>query len=237
VLAVQETITFLYDGAFTGAFREVPLRTGETISDVSVSEGNQAYRPGASAEIGSSGDPGTFGTARTDDGIRIVWHYRAQDAVRSFTIRYRLAGLAVAHDDVVDVNLKVWGDEWEVGLGNLTALLFLPHPASGSAYRVWGHPVFVRGDVTRDPMSATLRAVDVPARQFVELRVVFPREVLESVEGARASAATASRRSSPRSERTRRSSSATASASTTRSTTSGGRSPSCWRWRSFRPRP
>ena len=39
------------------------------------------------------------------------------DQTRTFTIRYRFSGLAVGYDDVVDVNLKVWGDEWEQSLG------------------------------------------------------------------------------------------------------------------------
>ena len=60
--------------------------------------------------------PGTFGTTETDKGVRIVWHYRAQSELRSFRIHYRLRGVAVAYDDVVDVNVRVWGDEWEVGL-------------------------------------------------------------------------------------------------------------------------
>ena len=61
-------------------------------------------------------------------------------------IHYRLRGVAVAYDDVVDVNLQVWGDEWEVGLDQLTAALIAP----GDVLRAWGHPVGVRGDVTID---------------------------------------------------------------------------------------
>ena len=41
-----------------------------------------------------------------------MWRYQAEDEARTFTIRYRFTGLAVGYDDVVDVNLKVWGDEW-----------------------------------------------------------------------------------------------------------------------------
>src|SRR5919107_1335248 len=69
--------------------------------------------PGASAELGSSGAPGTYGTANLGDAYRIVWHYRATDEQRTFTVRYRLSGLAVAYDDVVDVYWQVWGDEWQ----------------------------------------------------------------------------------------------------------------------------
>ncbi|MGZ8695011.1 MAG: DUF2207 domain-containing protein, partial [Gaiellaceae bacterium] len=142
-LRIREQITFAFDGPFTGGYREVPLRKGESLDAVSVSENGRTYRPGASAELGSDGTPETFGTARTDKGVRIVWHYRALSEQRTFTVAYRLRGLAVAHDDVVDVNLQVWGDEWKVGLGKLEATMVLPGVATGPRYRVWGHPYWV----------------------------------------------------------------------------------------------
>src|SRR6187549_1705786 len=46
-LAVDELITFSFSGEFSGAFREIPLRDGETITDVAVSEGDVEYAPGA----------------------------------------------------------------------------------------------------------------------------------------------------------------------------------------------
>ena len=107
-LVVDENITFAFSGSFSGAFREIPLREGEAIDEVGVFELGTPYRPGASAELRSSGAPGTFGTARTDDGLRIVWHYSASSEERTFRLHYRLLGVAVAYDDVVDVNLKVW---------------------------------------------------------------------------------------------------------------------------------
>ncbi|HEX5799194.1 MAG TPA: DUF2207 domain-containing protein, partial [Gaiellaceae bacterium] len=175
-LVVDENITYAFVGSFSGAFREIPLREGEAIDEVGVFELGTPYRPGASAELGSSGAPGTFGTARTDDGLRVVWHYQASSEDRTFRVHYRLLGVAVAYDDVVDVNLKVWGDEWEQRLSRLTATLIAP----GRIERAWGHPVSVRGDVTLDDEQATLRALDVPAGQFVELRALVPRHLFSS---------------------------------------------------------
>ena len=96
-------------------------------------------------------------------------------------MHYRIRGLAVAYDDVVDVNLKVWGDEWEQSLGRLTATTTGP----GKVVRAWGHPVWVRGDVTLAGNRALLRAVDVPAGQFVELRTLYPRGAFASTAGMR----------------------------------------------------
>ena len=183
---VTERLTFDFFGDFTGAYRDVPIRAGETIDHVGVAEGDALYAPGASAELGSSGSPGTYGTKRLSDRMRIVWHFNAPSEDRTFTVAYRITGLAVAYDDVVDVNLKVWGDQWPVGLTELHASTFLPRRTKlGPAYRVWGAPEYVRGAVARTPTHTKLLAVDIPQQQFVELRTVFPRRLLTSTAGAK----------------------------------------------------
>ena len=178
-LLVDEDITFAFSGPFSGAYRDIPLRSGESIDQIAVTEGGQSYRPGGCVELGCSDSPGTFGTTRVGDVQRIVWHYQASDQLRTFHIRYRLRGVAVAYDDVVDVTLKVWGDEWDVSLGRLTAT----ERAPGKILRGWGHPVYVRGDVQLSGSTAVLRALDVPAHQFVELRTVIPRGAFTSTAG------------------------------------------------------
>ncbi|MGZ8754350.1 MAG: DUF2207 domain-containing protein, partial [Acidimicrobiia bacterium] len=137
---VTEYITYDFDDLFTGAWRDIPLRAGEDIVDVQVGEAGAPYRPGAPTELGSQGEAGTFGVEARAGFVRVVWHYEAFIEARTFTITYRMLGLAVAYDDVVDVNLKVWGDQWDQPLGNLYATMDLPgQPASGDVL-VWGHP-------------------------------------------------------------------------------------------------
>jgi uncharacterized membrane protein len=184
-LLVREQITFDFSGPFSGAYRDIPLRGGESIDHVSVAEGATRYRPGANTELGGFGLPDSFGVARIDKGIRIVWHYAATDARRTFTISYRFRGLAIAYDDIVDVNLQVWGSQWPAALTSLRAAMQLAEPAALSpSYRVWGSPVWVHGTVTRLPERALLEAALIPDHQFVELRVVFPRALLTSTAGA-----------------------------------------------------
>jgi hypothetical protein len=71
---VTENITYDFSGSFEGGYREIPLESGMSVTDVSVSENGKEYAPGASAELGSSGAPDTFGTADLGDAYRIVWH-------------------------------------------------------------------------------------------------------------------------------------------------------------------
>ena len=110
-----------------------------------------------------------------------MWRFQTNGGARTFTLRYRFSGLAVGYDDVVDVNLKVWGDQWSVPLGRLRSTMSGP----GNVLKAWGHPVWVRGDVTLDGRNAVLRALDVPAHQFVELRAVYPRKAFTSTAGMR----------------------------------------------------
>ena len=179
-VAVDETITVAFSGSFTYGFREIPYRSGERIDEIGVSENGRSYRPGASTELQPGGPPGTFGVKDLGGRVRVVWRFQNDGfEQRAFRIHYRISGLAVAYDDVVDVNLKVWGDEWEQSLGRLTAT----ETAPGKILRAWGHPVYVRGDVQLAGSKVFLRALDVPAHQFVELRTLIPRGAFTSTAG------------------------------------------------------
>ena len=183
---VTEEITFAFQGSFSGAYRDVPLREGETMSEITVGEGERTYRPGGSPTIGTPGPAGTFATTAIDGGMRVVWRFAARDEQRTFRVQYLLSGLAVAYDDVVDINLKVWGDQWEQELGRLDATLRLPGNAPGQV-RVWGHPFSVKGSTALAPdgSGASLQAERIPAGRFVELRVLFPRHLLTQPSGAK----------------------------------------------------
>ena len=236
-LLVREDITFSFSGSFSGAYRDIPLRANESIDLVAVSEKGRRYRPGGNTELGSFDRADTYGVERSDQRIRVVWHYRAVGGIRTFTIAYRFRGIAVAYDDVVDVNLQVWGSHWPTALYDLRATMELPRPIAlqGTRYRVWGAPAWVNGVVERSRTGTSLRAVNIPAGQFVEMRTVFPRRLLTSTRGARSSTATASRASSPSNRSALTTMKRTAGRSTRRWTTSAGRC-SPWRcWPSARP--
>ena len=185
-MTIAEHLTFEFDGTFQGAYRDIPIRPGEVVTSIEVSEGGVLYESGAPTALGSTGNPGSFGVENLGSRIRIVWHYRATDESRTFTVSYRMRGLVVAYDDVVDVNLKVWGDEWEFSLDHLEAETIVPDGAVTGDVLVWGHAATSDGSTSLgvDGVSPTLEASSVPARQFVEFRVVFPRDLLRSTAGA-----------------------------------------------------
>jgi uncharacterized membrane protein len=156
------------------------------VDKVLVSESGQPYQPGGNTKLGSTDAAGKFGVERSSSRVRIVWHYRARTEKRTYTITYRFRGLAVAYDDIVDVNMKVWGAHWPVPLGRLDSRVEFPETATlDGRYNVWGHPRWVHGVVARTPQAATLKAVNIGSHQFVEFRVTVPRSFLTSTKGAK----------------------------------------------------
>ena len=183
-LGVSEKLTFSFSGDFQGGYRDIPRRSGEEIIHIQVAEGGVDYEPGASTVLGSTDAPGRFGVADLGDETRIVWHYRAFDERRTFDLSYDFTGLAVAYDDVVDVNIQVWGSQWEQTLTVLEAEIVLP-AGDGRVY-VWGHRGRGSGTTSlgADGRSPRLDATNLKAGEFAELRVVFPRDWLTSTDGA-----------------------------------------------------
>ena len=141
-LGVSERLEASFSGDFHFGYRDIPLREGESLVDPSVAEHGIAYHRGNDTDL-APGSPGTFGVAQRGNSARIVWYFNARDQTRAFTISYTLRGVAVAYDDVVDVNLKVWGDQWDEPLDRLVGI----ETALGEIQRAWGKPVWVRGDV------------------------------------------------------------------------------------------
>ena len=181
-LGVSERIEVAFSGDFTFGYRDIRLRDGETLINPSVAEDGVALQRGNETALETrAGPPGTFGVEQRGDSARIVWYFDARDQTRAFTVSYTLRGVAVAYDDVVDVNLKVWGDQWDEPLDRLVGV----ETAPGKILRAWGKPVWVRGDVELVGTRATLRAVSVPAHQFVELRTLIARSAFSSTAGMR----------------------------------------------------
>jgi uncharacterized membrane protein YgcG len=173
---VRENLTFSFNGFFSGAYRDIPLGHGVTAHNVDVSEGGHVYEPGGDTALGSIDRAGTFGIVYLPQGLRIVWHYRQDGGQRTFTLRYRLRGVVIAHRDAVEVAPQVWGSQWKSGLPLLTANVRAAGALPGT--RGWIEPAWLdhRLEVRRGEVRAAVD--DVPAHRSVILRVLYPPAAL-----------------------------------------------------------
>ena len=186
-LLVTERLAYAFSGSFSGAYRDIPVRQGESISNITVRDVAGTYQLGGCVQLRCSSPPGTYGVTVIPGYVRIVWHYQATDVVKEFSIAYTMHGVATAYDDVIDVNVQVWGDQWPVGASEVTARVQVPgSPQPGDVY-VWGHPYGIDGSTSlgETGVDPSLVARNVPSESWVEMRTVFPTELVDSTDGAR----------------------------------------------------
>ena len=166
-LLITERLTYDFDGSFSGAYRDVLLKGGETFELVSVSDELVTYQPGGCAELGCTSPAGTYGLDEQPDRARIVWHHSSENEVRTFELVYRMSQVVTVYDDVADLQFQVWGDQWAVQADQVTAEVLLPAGAAEGDVRVFGHPYGVDGETSlgEDGVSPSLVARGVPAYQ------------------------------------------------------------------------
>lgn len=184
-LLVTERLTYDFDGSFSGAYRDIPLYGDETFELVSIGDERIAYQPGGCAVLGCSSPPGTYGLDEQPGLARVVWHHSSQDETRTFELAYRMTGVVTVYDDLADLLYQVWGDQWEVGADVVDARVILPSGAVEGDVKVYGHPYGIDGEtfLGDDGVSPGLEARSVPPHRFVEIRVVFPPDLLGSRDG------------------------------------------------------
>jgi hypothetical protein len=175
---VREDLTFRYSGFFTGAYRDIRLAKDVEVAmrEVQVSEGGTPYARGGNTVLGSSDAASRFGAVRMPKGLRIVWHYRQDGGERTFTLRYRLRGVVIAHDDAVEVAPQVWGNQWESGLGSLSASVHAAGSLPGT--RAWVEPAWLDHSVSMRRGEVLASVADVPGKRGVILRVLYPPAAL-----------------------------------------------------------
>ena len=87
-IRIVETQKYVFtSGSFHFAYRNIPTSRLDAITDVSVREGGQDYRPGTETA-------GTFTTSREGNGdLRITWYFPyTSNAARTFAIAYTVKG-------------------------------------------------------------------------------------------------------------------------------------------------
>ena len=153
-VAVDEAITVAFSGSFTYGFREIPLRSGERIDEIGVTESGRAFQPRLDCARArrAAGDVRDRGP-RWADTRRLALHerwLRAADVRRPLPAQLARRRL----HDVVDVNLKVWGDEWSESLGRLTSTMRGP----GNVVRAGPSGLGARGRHDRGALRPAARA-------------------------------------------------------------------------------
>ena len=173
-LRATERLTIDFSGQWNGFFMEIE-QDNTPIQEIVVSENGRAYtfNPGT-----DYGPPGTFLVKRQGDKVLIDWSIMAQDEKRTFDVSYRVVNAVQVHRDVAELYRKFISETNEFEVGEVRVNLKLPPGAAsykqGEEIKIWGHGP-LHGEVNFAAANMVVWQIqDLPARTFMEGRVVMP---------------------------------------------------------------
>ena len=159
------------------------------ISDVSVTEqdssGNTIKNFQNSNEYKYHEDKDYFHAIDDENGnFEIAWGVSANgEEHRYFKISYMIENCINVYNDCAEFYWQVIGDEWEIKTDRISGTVTLPNEVlEFDDFRVWAHGP-LHGEIHKeDNKTCNFNIINMPTNTFLELRLVFPKEVVNKVE-------------------------------------------------------
>lgn len=170
LLHVDEIYDYTFQGTFNGVYRDIPLKEGESIENITVNA-TGAYPV---LEVTES------------DGQKHLKIYLYADAAHTekisntevyVYISYDMKNTVTLFDDVAGLQYKLWGDEWDVGIESLTAIVHLPGNKDNEYYL---NPQEYNSTSYSTNSTITLTSTPIPKGEFYELLVLMPLDDFEN---------------------------------------------------------
>ena len=164
LLHVDEQFDYSFDGKFNGVYRDIPLKPGESIENITV-ETDGAY------PVLKESD---------DDGYKHLKIYLYSDEAHTKGIRdcdvsvyisYDMKNVVTLFNDVGGLQYKLWGEEWEVGVGEVYVEVKLPG-SEGNEYFLNPQEFNVTSEINGDTIIA--QTSSIPKGDFYEILVLMP---------------------------------------------------------------
>ena len=164
LLHVDESYDYSFEGKFNGVYRDIPLKSGESIDNIKISA------DGAYPVLKESDDNGykhlkiyLYSDAAHTKGIR--------DCDVTVHISYDMSGVVTLFNDVGGLQYKLWGEEWDVGVGSLSTIINLPGD-NGNEYFL--NPEEYTESSSLNGNTITAQSSSIPKGEMYELLVLMP---------------------------------------------------------------
>ncbi|UCF37931.1 MAG: DUF2207 domain-containing protein [Acidobacteriota bacterium] len=166
-LRLTESVRYQFKGSYSYAYREIPLKSGEQLDAIQVSEGSNRYL------LSSDEEPGTYEIDASDNRVKVTWHFKARSETRTFNFGYTLRGVVKRYADVVELYYQFVGDAWEKSIDNVSVRVRFAEDVSRESLRAWAHgPLHGMVSLPADG-SVLLDVSPLPSRTFWEGRILF----------------------------------------------------------------
>ncbi len=172
---VDEFRTFEFEGSFSAAWYTLPL---------SVNRGGRRYS--ISIEefrvLDEDGAPLRMEKSTTDGVYKAEWYFQATDTRQTFRIHYRIRNGIISYPDVSELYWQMIGQGWDRPTQNASVTVTLPEDTSRREdILVYGHGPLSGWSEIVDARTASFTATNLPARQILEIRMIWPAGIVAGV--------------------------------------------------------
>ena len=176
---IDEERTFAFQGSFSTAWYTLPL-----------SAERKGYRYDVlleDFEVLDEKGQRLAHEASTSGGVyRAEWNFRAADEERTFRIRYRIRNGIFSYPDVSELYWQIIGPGWDRPTRSVVVTITLPDEVSSREdILVYGHGPLSGWAEIVDLRSARFTASNLPAGQYLEIRMAWPAGMVEGVPSSR----------------------------------------------------
>ena len=173
---ITEKMTFDIDGQINGIYRDIPLTGEQSISNITVET------------------PGYYNTVETidqKDKTRIkVWLYKDEAKTRKvhdekvdIIFRYTFNKGIKIYNDVAELQVKTWGDQWESKVNKLQSRIYIPGSNEETEY--WNNPDdYVVSSNWENSNELVTELENHPSEKLFEQRILMPKSYFKSRENA-----------------------------------------------------
>lgn len=170
LLHVDEAYLYSFDGQFNGVYRDIPLKSGERVRNVKVSA------EGAYPVLQESDESG-------EKHLKIYLYAdkahtrKIKDCKVKIHISYDMENVVTLFNDVGGLQYKLWGDEWDVGVGHVKAVVSMPGDKNNTYYlnpSEYNKTSSMKGD------TLTAETTSIPKGEFYELLLLMPLSDFDS---------------------------------------------------------
>ncbi|WP_298521364.1 DUF2207 domain-containing protein [uncultured Methanobrevibacter sp.] len=164
LLQVDESYVYNFDGTFNGVYRDIPLKEGESIENVKV------WADGAYPVLEQTSEDGK-------EHLKIYLYAdsahtkKISDCTVTVYIQYDMKNVVTVFNDVGALQYKLWGEEWDVGVGEVTAYIELPN-GKGNEYYL--NPEELTYSSSIDDNVISVESNSISKGKYYELLVLMP---------------------------------------------------------------
>ena len=169
LLHVNEIYEYNFHGTFNGVYRDIPLKEGQSVDNITV-DAKGAYP--VLKESDENGKKHLTIYLYADEAHT----EKISDCKVYVYINYDMKNVVTLFNDVGGLQYKLWGEEWDVGCNVLTGIVHLPGNASNEYYlnpQEYNSSSYLNGN------TITLTSTAIPSGEFYELLVLMPIDDFE----------------------------------------------------------